>query len=319
MKKLVIYMYLIVICALILGRVFDLYPKEDYQAIKSLIMKYKRPITVLEISVDFPKYSFEIAKKFDAICVILLLQGDAQKVINEIKLHNYKNIILLTEQMSLKYFEVLGRCEYFDVTIAHDFSKLYGDSWKKIAKLLMKLGDYIFLENHSAIDQLLPELNDKSIMQIVSGSNETLSLYKTEKKGLELARFTQYKRNKPHVIKYRIKSDFEKKLFCRNSQNSLPMIPGINLITFVMLRGLYPTDNIISRSIKKMKNAIPYHDDLVIGNMIVKGCNIIPIDFNDNGKYDMTECINLALKFFNGTNQRLINPYKYIKKYYPKQ
>ena len=52
-------------------------------------------------------------------------------------------------------------------------------------------------------------------------------------------------------------------------------------MTFVMLSGVYPTDSMIRSRISSFKTSCLMHNDLVIGNMIVRGDELILIDFDD--------------------------------------
>jgi hypothetical protein len=91
-----------------------------------------------------------------------------------------------------------------------------------------------------------------------------------------------YWRRKNRVLgfkSYEIISTFEKRLFIKIFNDSLCIMnwkKGINLLTFKMLNGVYPTNEYLIEQIKSFKGL--YSSDFKIPNMIVQGKNLITID-----------------------------------------
>lgn len=319
---------LVILCIIINTAIAALpnrFPRKDnnQDAISSLIKKYKRPLTILEISENSADYALSACQQYDAICVVLLLHDkNTQSIIETITNNNLKKVVLLQPRnMTYDDFETLGRCEHFDIVIVHDFSYLCGQSYPEYINAFLQLGDFIFLQtNWENMPQLL-SLKNKKIVPVSSNGRGTISLYSTKKKGLELARFTQFNRPRTSNLPYKITSNFEEKLFYKDAlEKPIEMVPGINLITFIMLRGKYPTDQMIYNNITAMKKMITYHNDLMVGNMIVQGQKLVPIDFKDKRRNaNMDRCIQRALTLFNGDNSRLKNPYGRIQEYYKKK
>jgi hypothetical protein len=81
-----------------------------------------------------------------------------------------------------------------------------------------------------------------------------------------------------------------------------------------MLGGVYPDNKRIMDELKKYKEI--HHNDLVVGNFIVQGHNLKPIDFNDSGRRVRTKkSIKIAIELFKNYNrtkrpQDLLNKYQ---------
>ena len=64
-----------------------------------------------------------------------------------------------------------------------------------------------------------------------------------------------------------------------NTYHTTQWLTGINLLTFKMLHGVYPSNERIKKSLKKLKNVV--HNDWTINNMIIQGNKISLIDNDD--------------------------------------
>jgi len=147
--------------------------------------------------------------------------------------------------------------------------------------------------------------NAQFLEEQVSLEGVVVTIYKTNKKGLDIARWMCRSQPRTGGNKYPIESDFAKKIL---KKGAIPVAwkAGINLMSFLMLRGVYPTHDGIRDQIKKMKRLD--HNDLVIGNMILQGTTVIPIDFADerrNGK--KRRCIKAACKLLKKYHELLLD------------
>lgn len=289
--------------------------------IENLLKNYKRPITILEVTDGSENYTSQIARKFKSVCIILVLGNNYKKVVSEIKENHLHNVIVLNpNNITCHDLETLSKCEHFDVSIIHNFTKQFADDSYRAFNAFTKLGDYVFFETQKrAIEELMH--TNKNITKLNS-RDKKLFLLKSEKTKLELARFTQGNRqNYKPSQNYRIESDFTKKLFKKKLLNKpISWIPGINLVTFVMLRGIYPKNQVIYENINAMKENMPYHNDLMIGNMVIQGYKIKAIDFKDKRRNaNMAKCIERALNVFNEKSNRLKNPALCMEQYYKRK
>lgn len=292
----------------------------NYEHIESLINKYNIDVTVLEVANSEDElYSFNLAKKANCVCIILLINYGADSVIQRIKKENLKNIIVLEPRdLDIPMINALTKCEHIDVSIIHDYFDHFQSQWRPVTDLFLNLGNHIFFE--ISYDNAVNILNYKhpNFKMIENRFKKLLFSYQTDKKFLEIARFTQFSKPKNNDINYEIKSDFNEKLLLKkNPETTSKWVAGINLMTYVMMRGVYPTDDIIRGEITNIEKAYPYHNDLIIGNMVIQGHKIVPIDFNDKRRSaNMSKMLTRATSFFNGNRDRLNDPAKKINIYY---
>jgi hypothetical protein len=285
-----------------------------YKEVKALLNKYKRPITVLEIGSSSCCYTLPIAtdQKYHAQC-IALFEGDATSLVQKAQEQKLKNVVILNPRgLPSKHFRTLGRCEHFDVVLVHGMEPRLQKDFSRTINLFSNLGDFLFIEIPKDIKHSTLAPHFKPV-----ASTETHQLYLGHKPkiSLDIGRFTQAS-IPPRKPRYRIKSTFEDKWLHKKHFKS-SWIPGINLITFVMLCGIYPNDSTIRSQFGRMKHSIASHNDLVLGNTIIQGTTLVPIDLKDRrGKHtNMYICLNAAIRIFKDTS-RLSNPQAWVDHYY---
>lgn len=295
----------------------------NFQDIENLLQKFKRPITILEVTDNSIEYTLKCASKFNkSVCIVLFLGKDYKRAIHEIKRSHLHNIVLLNPtSINYKDIDILSKCEHFDISIIHNDCFNIFDNFYNILNCFTRLGDYVFFEiNDPKIQKILSEHKNIKLANDMD-SDRKLFLSNIKKTKLELARFTQGHRPYQATQNYEIYSDFKQKLFNKKLLDKpINWTPGINLVTFVMLRGVYPQSQIIYENIQSMKDQIPYHNDLMIGNMVIQGYKIQPIDFKDKRRNaNMDRCINRALRVFEQNSTRLKNPLACMEQYYKRK
>ncbi len=280
-----------------------------------MLNKFKRPITVLEIAQRALSYTFEIASNYEATCVGILLDGPVDETVKKLLDEKRTGISLLAPSpLSHGDLEKLARCEHFDVVIVHDLFPYFNVNFHRLTEALLNLGDYCFFDNPGCL--LKQNLVERKIPCVFDNPGRKIFLKHRKKTSIDLARFTQ---NLPKgKLHYTIESSFTKKTFFKEGlAQPIPWIAGINLVTFALLKGIYPTDEQICSQVERMKPRCTNHNDLIIGNMILQGDRLIPIDMGDERrKADINLCISLALKFFEKGNTRLKNPEKWMQDYF---
>ena len=313
MIKKSILVFFICIQALVYSKATVMGPNSIYyEKIRKVLQKYKRPITVLEIGTTSIRYACAIASEFNALCVALPEQ-DSAAIARAIRARGTQKIVVLNPcSVSLASLETLGRCEHFDIVIVHDSDKLFTEAFSESYTVCRDLGDFVFID----IARTLCDHHTESI--VASSKSRCLLMSHKPKEHLDIARYTQYRKPPHYGSPYRIKSTFEEKWFYKGTfDTKVPWVPGINLITFVMLKGIYPTDSMIKDQFKTMEQRSPYHNDLVFENIIVQGEKLVPIDFNDKRRNaSMKKCLKCAIQAFNMSNNRFKNPEKFIRDYY---
>lgn len=253
------------------------------------LQQYKRPITVLEISHNALDYSLMCAGHFNNGTFVGLSPCRHAVLVahNACTMVPYRNVVLLNPPFDKNMFETLARCEYFDVVIMHDLTNEMLQ--KDYQAVLCCLGDHTF---------------------IISGKN--MEYCAVQKRGLDIARWSQHVQPLAAQPRYPVYSDFNQKYMIKRGQQS-QWVRGINLITFIMLRGIRPSDQTIIKTLKAYKHAD--HNDLVLGNIVVQGQKLVPIDFNDQRRNAKAKrCIKAALKMFKKYD-RFANPAQALKAY----
>ncbi|MBA3752131.1 hypothetical protein H0X06_05080 [Candidatus Dependentiae bacterium] len=280
-----------------------------------VIKKHSREITLLEIGKRECPYIFSLAQ-CDAQCIGLFVGGCDKRAVSLVTREQRKNIILLRPQkVNYDTFNKLAECEHFDVVIIHDLQLEAGDL-KPITTAFLKMGDHVFIEATTAYQsQIYSQLH---MTAVTRQGEKTLFYTHKPKTVLQKARFTQKSRRVSPRPFYYIKSDFHSKFFIKESLSKpLVWVNGINLVTFAMLEGIYPTDTIIRSRIASLQKRYVHHNDLVLGNIIIQGDRLIPIDFGDKRRFIKSSiCITAALKAFKEGNTRLKDPQKWIDNYY---
>lgn len=318
-KKYILVFYFLTLFKVNIANNFK--PEDNLEQIMAILKNYKRHTTILEVTDGSESYVLEIAPKFKSVYIILILGNNYKNILSKIKEHHLHNVVILNPQnLGVEQIETLAKCEHFDVSIIHDFTKHFKDQSHDAFQSFTKMGDYIFFETQkSGVEELMH--TNKNIVKLNS-RHKKLFLLKSEKPSLELARFTQGKRKSYRATQdYKIESDFNKKLFKKKLlENPINWAPGINLVTFVMLYGIHPSNKIIYENIKSMTENIPYHNDLMIGNMVIQGYKLKAIDFKDKRRNaNMKKCINRALRVFDKNSSRLKDPYQCMQEYYDKK
>ncbi|MFC1842081.1 class I SAM-dependent methyltransferase [Candidatus Dependentiae bacterium] len=126
-----------------------------YNAIKNALLDFKKPITVLDIGAAEGYMSFRIAHDLESQCLMIGDPHGCGKALPRLcKLNtSLNNISYLLKRMSAQDLEKLNKKRHFDVVIAlnilHHFPQ---NKWKKAAKAILKLGDYVIIETPPAED-----------------------------------------------------------------------------------------------------------------------------------------------------------------------
>jgi hypothetical protein len=285
-----------------------------YKEVKAILNNYKRPITVLEIGSTACCYTLPIATDLrDNAKCIALFSGDTTPLAQIAGDQKLKNVVVLNPRtLQLRHLNTLGRCEHFDVVLVHDVDSLLQQHFSMALNVFSRLGDFLFIEIPKYAQQHKLSLHFK---RVASSESHQLFLMHKPKTSLDIGRFTQAS-IPPRKPWYHIKSTFQGKWLYKKNSKSV-WIPGINLTTFIMLHGIYPSNTIIRSQFEKMKKSIPFHNDLVLKNVVVQGTTLALIDFK--GKEirhkNMQKCLDAAITSFKDKS-RFRHPRTWIHNYY---
>lgn len=282
-----------------------------YEAIKKVLNKYKRPITVLDIGASQGYFSFKIANDYKSCCV--MIEGNyntqsGEKTADQLEdlcnqNTNLDNIIFLKKCITPDELVILSESEHFDVVLALNVIHHFGPNWKKVSDAILNMGDNIIIETPPANDKnaagqsYIKHIEDylKSQKHNVLGNFfrqtqpdvlDTMFLFEKNKKFMQRIHW-ENSLPESQYQNYYIESDFEKKVFHKKNLNQIrDWAPGINLLTFKKLNGSFPEKKFIKEKLDKID--FSNHNDIKIWNVIIQGKNLIAID-NDDPKWNSSQ------------------------------
>ncbi len=255
---------------------------ERYHIIQSLLDRYQRNFTMLDIGARQGYYSLRTAHDYNSVCVMTEKNDTLLEIC---KAHpELNNIILLNTQFTPNTLKHLGECEHFDVILALHVRNEFGEQWKEALDALFTLGDHLIVE-------VGPDDND---MQKYIVTNRGQVIGKTSTNGHEyrstlyhVKTSNNYLRRKTWLWRpmdkdsYYIESSFTNKQLQVSSEkgtysHTTTWLAGINLCTFKMCHGVYPTSKQLKNELLTVKDAT--HTDWMINNMIIQGTTLALID-----------------------------------------
>lgn len=261
---------------------------------------FKRPITYLEFS-SSTSHLEVLAHKYKES--VFIFWGNINHPITYAD-----NEIHLTEEVTPEAIQHLGECEHIDVVFINIEKYLSNEQWLKSVSLLAE-HVFIEIETNKALQTLLirfgfNEINKQEAKATYYKYNKITFLKRTQ--WLEPASLSNSIRE--------IKSSYtEKFLIKKYAQYPKPInwLSGINLMTFKMLKGTYPTPDMLSSEMAKTYDI--HHLDWMPNNIIVRGKHMQLIDTDDSNQEAKTvrTTIMLALmlllaKETNTTNVRYL-------------
>jgi len=275
-----------------------------YQAIKKILAQFKRPITVLDIGAAEGYMSLRIANDFDATCVMIEHpsgeSGGFLKQLCELNTDR-DNLILLYKKITADELKLLSECEHFDVVIAlnvlHHFPE---DKMLTAANAVLALGDYAIVETPPINDTgscgkpTLPGINkfikehDGKVIARTSRRHTRPDLFantyflRGQKKGLKRRGLIEF--NSPG---YEIYSNPQERFLVKKSEVDIfkgnqglqdlykvSWPKGISYLTFKFLNGVYPTKDMIKKSIVNIKKA---GESIIPQHLVMQGKNLVSI------------------------------------------
>lgn len=304
-----------------------------YDAMRPILDRYKRPMTVLDLGAGQGYFTFRIAADYKSSSCFMIEDNHGQFRLADdlLKLcrlnKNLKNIGLLNKKLSLDELNKLADCEHFDVVMAFDYINPTAKDWMQRVNAILRLGDTIFIRVPWAVNSLENEANKKVveyfasrsgklIFQMPSSSDTTnqeqLFLFECYKPGLRCKCFA-WDSKEEHVDVFRITSTYANKTFSKKGRSGATQWkPGINLVTFIMLNGAYPTRSSIKQSVatlihEKLADFAPW-------NLIVQGSDVVLIDQKDKGwRVDKHKSLNFINDVVDQTTQHGVE--EQFKKY----
>lgn len=258
---------------------------------------YKRPTTVLAIALSDEQYDqlCDISTHYDT--TIVMLDDERYSALERrCAEHAYCNILVLSGKCKFGRLRRLTECEHFDVAYVGErvFTNPFPLMKRKI-EVISLLADHVYLMFSSqklvGADQKNVVSNNKEYQEIkrilhathavALSAEDGFSTWYLPGKRTYLKRAAWWKLPAPEGT-FTIVSNFNQKLFvkkCGDTHKSETWIKGINLATFKILEGVYPSRELLWQQVMHTKNG--NHDDWAPHNMIIQGTHIEMIDMHD--------------------------------------
>lgn len=271
-----------------------------YKIIKSILDKYERPFTVLDIGASQGYYSFKIAYDFNySVCVMIEGDNTAYPLtgtqLEQLCYLNtsLNNVILLKRSLALNDIQMLSECEHFDVVLALNIIHWFPSQWRQMADTILNMGDNIIIETppqekkfsqrNYDIEQYILSRGAEVIGTVerhTTGTPVNIYLIKANKKFIARKNWFM-KANNKHVIQSTFSEKKQIKIGAYDGKEIISdWLPGINLITFKMYSGTYPSKDALKSLIKSLMLTVS-NNDCLPNNMIVQGNKVAMIDIND--------------------------------------
>lgn len=280
--------------------------EQRFAIVNSVLSRYVRPITLLDIGSAQGYFSFRAAEMYpDSVFVMLEGSNPAYPLISKqvssiCELNkDLDNVIWFDTPIIPKQIQALSSCEHFDVVLLLNILHWFPNDWKMLIDAALKMSHVTIVELPPWEENLpadvkklrfnihcylssftqevlegVPRHNDMSChtrFYIIENKNH----FQIEKNTL----LHPLNQSRKHVLSF----DFKNKKMCK--EDSVPpydcheseWIPGINLITYLMFHGAFPSRvNIVQELPIDIE-----HKDWMPNNMIVQGRHVVLIDKND--------------------------------------
>ncbi len=292
--------------------------EDRFAIVDSILKRYKRPFTLLDIGAAQGYFSIRGAEKYPK-SVFVMLEGSnpvhpkiSQQLASICELNRHLlNLIWLDSPIILKDLENLSLCEHFDVSLLLNIVHWFPKEWKDIIDAVCLMSQVVVVEvppveETLPTDQLqlrreihryLSALAKQTIQGVPRHTNPSLytTYYIVENEGPFALQKTSlihpYFEDRVH----RITCNYEIKQFEKIDREA-PFLryvtdwqPGINLITYLMLKGSYPKRQEVISSLPETNS----HKDWMLNNMILQGEGIVLVDENDQKNEEGGVGVNL--------------------------
>jgi SAM-dependent methyltransferase len=273
-----------------------------YQLIADVLKRYTRPFTMLDIGASQGYYSFRAAHDYDCVCVMIEGNNDYYPMIGQQLLEichanrSLNNLVLLQKPIIPEDLARLSECESFDVVLALNVIHWFGDKWKEVASSILDLGDRVIIETPPEEEFIKDSLNEQrhQIQEFLSAKGAELLaevprhtsslrspvyLYENPKTSLRRRHWLAPEASGAHLM---IRSTDTQRNVAKPSGDHGELrthewIPGINLMTYLMYNGGYPSRAVLMAELKRLAD-LSGQSDWGADNVIVQGSRLALIE-----------------------------------------
>ena len=248
------------------------------QAAVALLVRYQRPITVWDNGND-TQLAQALLKKFDSM-IYIFSAGHPETLIAQ----RWPRLIVLDAELVRSHWEIVTDAEQVDLLLL----SLDGQAaWQQYLERGKTMADHLLFWVHSPDRFMKAQLNKLTNViwldqdeRVMVGLIETQNHYLRRK--YSLFDGITIHAGPLHYDYYRIASDYDSKFFLkRRGARVFKTVwePGINLITYKLCGGSYPTPQQLKQIICEKRSIV--HDDWGAHNIILQGNDIALIDDHD--------------------------------------
>lgn len=216
-----------------------------YEAIKSVLNKYQRPIKVLDIGASNGYFSLRIAHDFESLCV---MADVSDRLLSICKLNNeVDGLIYLKNALSLEDLTILNEREHFDVVLAlnvvHHMSPC-----KEILDILFELGDTVIIETPPANDTRSNDNPDVPFIEeyLINKLNGRIIAQTPRADANNFEQIVFLDADKDYLAQKEYIPGAFAKMFCFENASATVKNPSFKLTTFELLNGVYPSSNMLT-------------------------------------------------------------------------
>lgn len=291
------------------------YLGDRFAIIDRVFRRYNRPFTVLDIGSAQGYFSLRGAEAYPD-SVFVMLEGSnsvypfiSDQVASICQLNSHlDNLIWLNHPILKEEIENLSTCEHFDIVLLLNILHWFPNEWENLIEAVLRMSHVTIVEippwneslplEQAKLRRLIHSYLDRIAGEKLSGvpRHNDISLSTTYYIIENSRPFTLEKTSLLHPDfgdrVHEICCNYDVKTFVKKDINApfialeYNWIPGINLLTYLMLNGTFPLR-------KDIVSAIPIdvdHKDWMPNNMILRGKRITLID-----KYDpKNECTGIG-------------------------
>jgi hypothetical protein len=243
-----------------------------YKRIANLCREFKRPLSVLAIGAPSGDITLRLAEEFEGAFMAI----DDPQLLQSFRVADNKKAMLLNKVVDLSDLIGLKEVQYFDVVLIFDKIHSFGAPHQKALNVIMSMCSHCFVWHEGDLNLT----GHESLCLFVScGTRRGLwKLNNTAPNTIDRNWFktgTAYTGNKGITVS----SDFAKvEIKYRHRDEHRDWIPGIDLKSFLLLGGVYPTKQQILSSIDSLDGNFK---DLGPHNLILNGRKLCVIDQDD--------------------------------------
>ena len=263
-----------------------------YELIRRFCAQYQRPFTVLDVGAAEGYFAVRLTEDFPECTVVAI---EPRPRIGEVlKSNESQRVLWLAKKMTVADIRALAAVEHFDVTLALSVIHWLDEPPAESLAALRQLGDHLILElpvEPTATGQEIVQAIVTPTDGVLLGYGEShldpetprpIYLLSQPKTGLERSYWGSTRL--PGIL---IVGNFEAKWLIKGKKVIRQWVRGINLQTFLTLKGSHPGRKHIARCVRKgydryMKGAVP-HGDLEPWNVILRGDIAALIDAKPKG------------------------------------